>query len=89
MATSSAVTEPRSSVRYPAAISVGTNPTFDDVGVRQVEAYVLDETDLDLYGRTVEVQFTARVRGMVAFEGIEPLIAQMTDDVTRVRTLLV
>ena len=55
---------------------------------RQVEAYVLDETDLDLYGRIVEVQFTARVRGMVAFEGIEPLIAQMTDDVTRVRTLL-
>ena len=79
---------PRRSTRYPAAISVGSNPTFDDVPARQVEAYVLDETDLDLYGRTVEVQFTARVRGMVAFEGIEPLIAQMTDDVTRVRTLL-
>ena len=74
--------------RYPAAISVGTNPTFDDVPVRQVEAFVLDETDLNLYGRSVEVQFVARVRGMVAFEGVDALIAQMTDDVTEVRRLL-
>lgn len=76
---------PRSSVRYPAAISVGTNPTFGDVTVRQVEAYVLDETELDLYGHIVEIEFIARIRGMVAFEGVEPLIAQMTEDVARVR----
>lgn len=74
--------------RYPAAISVGTNPTFDDVERRQVEAYVLDETGLDLYGHRVQIQFTHRIRGMVAFEGIEKLIAQMTDDVARVRTAL-
>ena len=74
--------------RYPAAISVGTNPTFDDVPVRQVEAYVLDETDLDLYGHRVQVQFTHRIRGMVAFEGIEALKVQMADDVTRVRAAL-
>lgn len=78
----------RPGIRYPAAISVGTNPTFDDVLVRQVEAYVLDETDLDLYGHRVEVQFVARVRGMVAFEGMEPLIRQMADDVDRVRAAL-
>ena len=80
-----AASEPRSSVRYPAAISVGTNPTFDDVEVRQVEAYVLDETELDLYHHVVEIEFVARIRGMVAFEGIDPLIAQMTDDIVRVR----
>jgi len=74
--------------RYPAAISVGTNPTFDDVPTRQVEAYVLDETRLDLYGHRVQVQFTHRIRGMVAFEGIEALTAQMADDVTRVRAAL-
>ena len=74
--------------RYPAAISVGTNPTFDDVPVRQVEAYVLDETALDLYGHRVQVQFTHRIRGMVAFEGIDRLIVQMTDDVARVRQAL-
>lgn len=79
----------RSGIRYPAAISIGTNPTFDDVPVRQVEAYVLDETDLDLYGHRVEIQFTARIRGMVAFEGVEPLKAQIADDVERVRVALI
>ncbi|UUT35075.1 bifunctional riboflavin kinase/FAD synthetase [Microbacterium elymi] len=75
-------------IRYPAAISVGTNPTFDDVPRRVVEAYVLDETDLDLYGHRVEVEFADRVRGMVAFDGVEALKTQMADDVRRVRELL-
>jgi riboflavin kinase/FMN adenylyltransferase len=79
---------PGRSVRYPAAISIGTNPTFDDVHTRQVEAYVLDETDLDLYGHTVEVQFAARIRPMTAFQGIEALIAQIADDVVKVRAAL-
>ncbi len=79
---------PSSGIRYPAAISVGTNPTFDDVPVRQVEAYVLDETDIDLYGHSIEVQFVSRIRGMVAFDGIEPLKAQIADDVERVRHAL-
>lgn len=78
----------RSGIRYPAAISVGTNPTFDDVPQRQVEAYVLDETDLDLYGHRVEVQFVERVRGMTAFDGVAALVAQMTDDVAAVRRAL-
>ena len=56
--------------------------------VRQVEAYVLDETDLDLYGHRVEVQFVHRIRGMVAFEGVPALIAQIADDVDRVRAAL-
>ncbi|MBV0895268.1 bifunctional riboflavin kinase/FAD synthetase [Microbacterium sp. NC79] len=71
-----------------AAISVGINPTFDDVEMRQVEAYVLDETDLDLYGQHVVVEFVDRIRGMVAFRGIPALIEQMTDDVTRTREIL-
>ena len=78
----------RRGIRYPAAISIGTNPTFDDVPVRQVEAYVLDETDLDLYGHRVEIQFASRIRGMIAFDGIDALVRQMTDDVAHVRTAL-
>lgn len=74
--------------RYPAAISVGTNPTFDDVPTRQVEAYVLDEVGLDLYGHRVQVQFTDRIRGMVAFEGVDRLVEQIADDVERVRRAL-
>jgi riboflavin kinase/FMN adenylyltransferase len=78
----------RPGTRYAAAISVGVNPTFGDVPVRQVEAYVLDETDLDLYGHRVEVRFVARIRGMVAFAGIEALKDRMADDIDRVRAVL-
>ena len=75
-------------IRHPAAVSVGTNPTFDDVLVRQVEAHVLDEDALDLYGHDVTVIFTERLRGMVAFDGIDALMAQMAADVVAARELL-
>ncbi len=72
----------------PAAISVGTNPTFDGDRERRVEAYVLDRTDLALYGVPVEISFVARIRGMVAFEGIEALVETMKGDVVRTREIL-
>jgi riboflavin kinase/FMN adenylyltransferase len=53
-----------------------------------VESYVLDRTDLELYGVEVEVGFVERLRGMVAFASVEDLVAQMTDDVDRARELL-
>jgi riboflavin kinase/FMN adenylyltransferase len=73
---------------YPAAISVGTNPTFDGVRDRRVESYVLDRTDLELYGVEVEVSFVERLRGMVAFESVDKLVDQMHADVARARELL-
>jgi riboflavin kinase/FMN adenylyltransferase len=73
---------------FPAAISVGTNPTFDGVRARRVESYVLDRTDLDLYGVEVEVAFVARLRGMVTFDSVDSLVAQMHADVDRTRELL-
>lgn len=78
----------RSGTRYPAAISIGVNPQFDDVSFRQVEAHVLDESDLDLYGHRVEVQFLRRIRDMAVFEGVAALVAQIADDVDRVRAAL-
>jgi riboflavin kinase / FMN adenylyltransferase len=72
----------------PAAISVGTNPTFDGVRERRVESYVLDRTDLELYGVEVEVSFVERLRGMVAFESVDKLVAQMHADVANARELL-
>jgi riboflavin kinase/FMN adenylyltransferase len=74
--------------RYPAAISVGTNPTFDGERARRVESYVLDRTDLELYGVEVEVSFVQRLRGMTAFDSVESLVSQMAADVDRARTLL-
>jgi riboflavin kinase / FMN adenylyltransferase len=73
---------------FPAAISVGTNPTFNGVRERRVESYVLDRTDLELYGVEVEVSFVDRLRGMVAFESVEKLVEQMDADVDRARVLL-
>ncbi|QCW51277.1 bifunctional riboflavin kinase/FAD synthetase [Nocardioides dongxiaopingii] len=73
---------------FPTAISVGTNPTFDGDRYRRVEGYVLDRTDLELYGVEVEVSFVARLRGMVAFDGIDALVEQMADDVRRAREVL-
>jgi riboflavin kinase / FMN adenylyltransferase len=72
----------------PAAISVGTNPTFDGDRERRVEAYVLDRDDLELYGVTVEVSFVGRLRGMKRFESVDQLVETMADDVRRARLVL-
>jgi riboflavin kinase/FMN adenylyltransferase len=74
--------------RYPAAISVGVNPTFDGVITRRVESYVLDRTDLELYGVEVVVEFVDRLRGMVAFESIDALVEQMHADVDEARAIV-
>lgn len=73
--------------KFPAAISVGNNPTFDGVPERQVEAHVLDR-DLDLYGKSVEVAFVSRIRGMEKFTGVDSLVAQIGRDVSQVRERL-
>ncbi|MDP4509435.1 bifunctional riboflavin kinase/FAD synthetase [Nonomuraea turcica] len=72
--------------RWPAAISVGTNPTFEGVP-RTVEAYALDRDDLELYGVHVAVDFAARLRGNTRFESIDALIEQIHADVAATRRL--
>ena len=72
----------------PAAISVGTNPTFEGERERRVESYVLDRDDLELYGVEVEVSFVARIRGMLRFDSVEELVATMAQDVARTRAVL-
>jgi len=76
-----------SASRWPAAISVGTNPTFDGVE-RRVEAYVLDRDDLELYDVEIAIDFYARLRGQVKYAGKEALIKQMHADVEEARHLL-
>jgi riboflavin kinase / FMN adenylyltransferase len=72
----------------PAAISVGTNPTFDGERERRVESYVLDRDDLELYGVQVEVSFVAKIRGMLRFDSVEDLVLTMHRDVENTRALL-
>jgi len=70
--------------RWPAAISVGSNPTFDGQD-RAVEAYALDRDDLDLYGMHVAVDFAERLRGMVRYDSVTDLVEQMRRDVDAAR----
>jgi riboflavin kinase/FMN adenylyltransferase len=71
----------------PAAVSVGTNPTFDGT-TRRVECYVLDRDDLELYGETVGAEFVRRLRPTLRFGGVEPLLEQMAQDVAECRQVL-
>ncbi|MET7300876.1 bifunctional riboflavin kinase/FAD synthetase [Embleya sp. NPDC005575] len=73
--------------RLPAAISIGTNPTFDGTE-RRVEAYALDRTDLDLYGMHVAVDFLEYLRGTERFDSIDDLLEHMARDVKRARELI-
>jgi riboflavin kinase/FMN adenylyltransferase len=71
---------------HPAAISVGSNPTFAG-SRRTVEAHLLDFSG-DLYGEHVGVEFAVRLRGMTAFPGVPELLEAMDRDVQDTRAAL-
>ena len=73
--------------RYPCAMSVGINETFTAVP-RLVEGYVLDRTDLDLYGQIVDFEYVDFVRATAKFDGVEVLIQAINQDVAHVRIQL-
>ncbi|MEV6969510.1 bifunctional riboflavin kinase/FAD synthetase [Hamadaea sp. NPDC051192] len=76
----------RGGKQLPAAVSIGTNPTFAGTE-RRVEAFVLDFTG-DLYGERVSLDFVAHLRPTVRFDTLEGLVAAITDDVSRTRVAL-
>lgn len=78
---------PASDALHGATVSVGRNPTFDDVHDRRVEAYIHD-LDATLYGLTLEFFIVHRLRDMVRFASINALIEQTEKDVKRSRNLL-
>lgn len=71
----------------PAAVSVGVRPTFGDDRQPLLEAHVLDFSG-DLYGRQVSVELLEFIRDERAFDDAETLIAQMRDDVAKVRDVI-
>lgn len=73
--------------RWPSAISIGTNPTFDGDRARQVEAYALDQVGLDLYEKKATIEFGWRLRDTLKFDGLDPLLEQMAKDCARAREL--
>ena len=72
---------------WPAAISIGTNPTFEGERGRQVEAYALDQEGLELYDKNASIEFGWFLRPTLKFDGLEPLLAQMKIDCDQARKL--
>jgi riboflavin kinase/FMN adenylyltransferase len=70
-----------------AAVNVGVRPTFGTGRAVLVEAHVLDQEDIEFYGRTLRVDFLARLRGERRFESVEALVEQMARDVEQTRQL--
>ena len=72
---------------WPAAISIGTNPTFKGERGRQVEAYALDQEGLELYDKNASIEFGWFLRPTLKFDGLEPLLVQMKIDCDQARKL--
>ncbi len=75
-------------IERPAAISVGSRPTFyPEGGPTLLEAYVLD-FDGDLYGHQVKVRFREHLHAQIRFDGVDPLIEQLHRDVADTRRIM-
>ncbi len=70
----------------PAVLNVGVRPTFGELR-RTIEAHVLDWQG-DLYGRWLELEFVAHLRGERRFSGPDELRRAIADDVVRARAAL-
>jgi riboflavin kinase/FMN adenylyltransferase len=70
---------------WPAAINLGTSPTFGDSSVR-VEVHLIG-LDEPLYGQPLEVDFLARLRDIRPFESPQLLIEQLERDVAQARRI--
>lgn len=71
---------------FGAAVNVGVRPTFGSA-VLCVEAHLLD-VDVNLYGRTLELAFVARLRDERRFPSVDALRTQLSKDVQTTRTTL-
>ena len=72
---------------WPAAISIGTNPTFEGERGRQVEAYALDQEGLELYDKNASIEFGWFLRPTLKFDGLDDLLVQMKRDCDQAREL--
>ena len=72
--------------RVACVTSVGINPTFGGQDLR-VEAHLLDWSG-DLYGHTIGVEFTHRLRGEIKFDSADDLVKAIHDDIARARGML-
>jgi riboflavin kinase/FMN adenylyltransferase len=74
--------------KFPAAVSIGTNPTFTDSNELRVEAHLIDQTGLDLYGQEVTLEFVSLLRLPKKFGSRDELVAQLHQDIADARANL-
>lgn len=70
----------------PGVASLGTRPTVNGTEPL-LEAHVFDFSG-DLYGRTLEVEFVAKLRDEVKFDSLDEMMVQMNIDAARAREFL-
>jgi riboflavin kinase/FMN adenylyltransferase len=73
--------------RYPAAIDVGTNPTFGTEPLH-TEAFLLDYEGDGLRGEPLAIEFWERLRDEVRYDSTDALVAAIADDVERTRQIV-
>ncbi|MCS7306202.1 MAG: bifunctional riboflavin kinase/FAD synthetase [Thermoguttaceae bacterium] len=71
---------------WPAAISLGPNPTFGETA-QKLEAFLIG-FDGDLYDHWVELEFMARLRAVRQFPEVGALLAQMAEDISVTQQIL-
>jgi riboflavin kinase/FMN adenylyltransferase len=71
---------------WPAATSLGPNPTFQE-DVTKVEVHLLGYEGT-LYDQEIEVDFLARLRDIVRFDSPDQLVAQMDRDIQATRRVV-
>jgi riboflavin kinase/FMN adenylyltransferase len=73
---------------WPAAVNIGTRPTFESTDRRShVEAHILDFSG-DLYNQNVKLDFIEKLRGEERFESVEELIKQIYADIEQTREII-
>ena len=74
---------------HPAAVNIGTRPTFNSGDqYSHVEAHILDFSK-DLYTQRIAIEFFSRLRGEVKFTTIDDLIVQVHADIEQTRQIFV
>jgi len=75
--------------RHMTAVNIGTNPTFTpDSHTLNVEAYLLDFINQDIYDTLLTLEFVQRLRDELRYDSVEALVEQIRKDVAQTRELL-
>lgn len=72
---------------YGGMMSIGYNPTFDDVREKTIEVNIFD-FDMDIYDDIVTVRCIERTRNEMKFSSVDELIAEMGRDKVRTTGIL-